>query len=357
MCVVLNLDVSGARQSMLLSPQNFDHRVVPPQLDSVDRSAIRSLMTAHAHKRKTNAAQSRARGRVLLIADEDHLLLSEALAGKNIDVVGVATGTAALISLQRTRPHLVIVNPFARGLRIAELSKMLAQSEDAIPLLLAGPELATFERRRDAMSQGAFDYFQLPAEFDLLVERIQQLIILRQRIDNLRADADLDHLTDLANRRRFRVALKREVERWHRYSQPFALLLIDIDHMKQINDRFGHPAGDAVIRQIAQILKEISRDNDTAARLGGEEFALLLAGTDGARAAAAAERLREVIRQRNVDGVGRVTVSIGVAAIPDSATSERTLYKAGDDALYVAKNGGRDRVAVAPLLQEKLPGV
>jgi diguanylate cyclase (GGDEF)-like protein len=314
-------------------------------------------MTAHAHRRKVNAAQNRNRGRVLLISDEDHSFLNETLSGKNIDVVGVATGTAALISLQRTRPHLVIVNPLARGLHIAEFSKMLAQSEDGIPLLLAGAEPATLERRRDAMLHGAFDYFQLPAEFDLLVERIQHLIILRQRIDTLRAVGDLDHLTDLANRRRFRVALKREVERWHRYNAPCALLLVDIDYMKQINDRFGHPAGDAVIRQIAHTLKEVSRDNDTAARLGGEEFALLLAGTDCARAAAAAERLREVIRQRTVDVVGTVTVSIGVAAIPDSATSERALYKAGDDALYVAKNGGRDRVAVAPLLQEKLPGV
>jgi diguanylate cyclase (GGDEF)-like protein len=357
MRIVLNLDGGAVRQSMLLQPQNFGHRDVPPRCDAVDRSASRSFMTAHAHKRKANATQNRARGRVLLITDDDHSRLKETLSGRNIDVVGVATGTAALISLQRTRPHLVIVNPFARGVRITEFSKMLAQSEDGIPLLLAGPEPATVERRRDAMLQGAFDYFQLPAEFDLLIERIQQLLTLRQRIDTLRADADLDHLTDLANRRRFRVALKREVERWHRYNAPCALLLVDIDHLKQINDKFGHPAGDAVIRYVAHTLREVSRDNDTAARMGGEEFALLLAGTNCARAAAAAERLREVIRQRNVDGVGRVTVSIGVAACPDSATSERGLYKAGDDALYVAKNGGRDRVAIAPLLQEKLPGV
>jgi diguanylate cyclase (GGDEF)-like protein len=342
---------------MLLLPRRFHHRVVPPRIDAIGISAsLGSFMIAHAHKRKT-AAQHRSRGRVLLIADEDHSVLGQTLSGRGIDVVGVSTGTAALVSLQRTRPHLVIVNPSARGLRIAEFSKMLGQSEDGIPLLLAGPEPATLERRRDALLKGAFDYFQLPLEFDLLVERIQQLISLRHRIDTLRADADIDHLTDLANRRRFRVALKREVERWHRYNAPCALLLVDIDHLKQINDKFGHPAGDAVIRQVAHTLKEVSRDNDTAARLGGEEFALLLAGTNCARAAAAAERLREVIRQRSVDGVGRVTVSIGVAACPDSATSERGLYKAGDDALYVAKNGGRDRVAVAPLLQEKLPGV
>jgi diguanylate cyclase (GGDEF)-like protein len=186
-----------------------------------------------------------------------------------------------------------------------------------------------------------------------LIERTQQLVLLRQKIDRLRADADLDALTGLANRRRFRVALAREVERWRRYRVPCALLMLDIDHLKRINDEFGHPAGDLVIRQIAQTLREVSRDNDTAARLGGEEFALLLAGVDLERAAAAAGRLRSVLSGKRVEGVGTVTVSIGVAGCPESATSERALYSASDQALYVSKNSGRDRVSIAPPLQEK----
>ena len=105
----------------------------------------------------------------------------------------------------------------------------------------------------------------------------ESIVTLRQTMERLRSEADLDHLTGLANRRRFRVALNREVERWRRYGVPCALLLLDIDHMKAINDRFGHPTGDSVIRQIASVLTKVLRDNDTAARLGGEEFALLLA--------------------------------------------------------------------------------
>jgi diguanylate cyclase (GGDEF)-like protein len=104
-------------------------------------------------------------------------------------------------------------------------------------------------------------------------------------------------------------------------------------------------------------LTKVSRDNDTAARLGGEEFALLLAGIDAEKAATAAERLREVLKKEQVDEVGPVTVSIGVAACPASANSERSLYSASDRALYVAKNAGRDRVEFAPLVQENLPGV
>jgi diguanylate cyclase (GGDEF)-like protein len=314
-------------------------------------------MSARAEKRNTAKTTDRSRGRVLLIADDDQTRFVEAVTARGINVVGVANGAAALVSLQRSRPHLVVANPSARGLRIRELARMLAQSDEGIPLVLVGSQPATVELRHAALLEGAFDYFELPFEFELLIERTQQLVLLRQKIDRLRADADLDSLTGLANRRRFRVALTREVERWRRYRVPCALLMLDIDHLKRINDQFGHPAGDAVIRQIAQTLKEVSRDNDTAARLGGEEFGLLLAGVDLQRAAAAAERLRTVLSGRRVDGVGTVTVSIGVASCPENATAERTLYAASDSALYVSKNSGRDRVSVAPLLQEKLPGV
>lgn len=314
-------------------------------------------MSARAEKQNSAKTTDRSRGRVLLIADDNQTSFVDALRERGINVVGVASGAAALVSLQRSRPHLVVANPAARGLRIRELARTLAQSADGIPLVLAGSQPATLEIRHAALLEGAFDYFELPLELDLLIERTQQLVALRQTIDRLRSDADLDALTGLANRRRFRVALAREVERWRRYRVPCSLLMLDIDHLKRINDQFGHPAGDAVIRQIAQTLKEVSRDNDTAARLGGEEFALLLAGVDLQKAAAAAERLRTVLSGRRVDGVGTVTVSIGVASCPESATSERALYAASDSALYVSKNSGRDRVSVAPPLQEKLPGV
>lgn len=314
-------------------------------------------MSARAEKRNSAKTNERSRGRVLLITDDNQTAFVEAITARGINVVGVANGAAAMVSLQRSRPHLVVANPAARGLRIRELARMLAQSDDGIPLVLAGSQPATLEIRHAALLEGAFDYFELPLEFDLLVERTQQLVTLRQKIDELRSDADLDSLTGLANRRRFRVALAREVERWRRYRVPCSLLMLDIDHLKRINDQFGHPAGDAVIRQIAQTLKEVSRDNDTAARLGGEEFALLLAGVDVEKAAAAAERLKTVLSSRRVEEVGTVTVSIGVASCPESATSERMLYTASDRALYVSKNSGRDRVSVAPPLQEKLPGV
>jgi diguanylate cyclase (GGDEF)-like protein len=354
--VVLNLDDSLPSQSILvIAPKSKTFRI-SPRTSLFDLSTSLT-MTPRPEKEPITRPSERARGRVLFIAADKQERFIDAVSLKGIDVFGVSNGAAAMVSMTRTRPHLVIAHASTRSLRIKELARMLAQSEDGIPLLLTGAEPSTVALRHAAITEGAFDYFALPEELDLLIERTQQLVLLRQKIDLLRADADLDSLTGLANRRRFRVALAREVERWRRYRVPCALLMLDIDHLKSVNDKFGHPVGDMVIRQIAQTLKEVSRDNDTAARLGGEEFALLLAGVTLERAVAAAERLRGVLGGKRVEAVGSVTVSIGVAGCPENATSERMLYSASDTALYVSKNAGRDRVSVAPPLQEKLPGV
>ncbi len=312
-------------------------------------------MKAKAQKEKTTAP--RERGRVLIVTDDPEAVDARPLVSAGLEMVGVCGGTAALVSLQRSRPHVVIASSAIRGISTSELARMLGQTEDGIPLILVGAKASALSQRQAALSAGAFDYFQLPAEIELLVLRVAQIVTLRQTMERLRSEADLDSLTGLANRRRFRAALKGELERFRRYGVPCALLQLDIDDMKAVNDRFGHPLGDVVIRHVANTLSAASRDNDTAARLGGEEFALLLASIGEEKAAAAAERLRVHLAEESIPGVGNISVSIGVAACPAHATSERALYAASDRALYVAKNAGRNRVAVAPLLQEKLPGV
>lgn len=295
--------------------------------------------------------RTRDQGRILLITDDPATAAyGAALEGAGFAVVGVAGGAAALVSLRRARPHLVIADASLRGIGAEELARMLAQSQECVPLLLVGQAASTVPRREAAMVAGAFDYLSLPGELPLLVSRAAQLVAQKQTMDRLRAEADRDYLTGLMNRRRFRTALGQEVERWRRYSIPCALLLVDIDFMKRVNDTHGHSAGDRVIRHTASALVELSRDNDTSARLGGEEFALLLAGADDAQAHAAAERLRHVVSGTPVEGVGIVTVSLGVASCPAHATHERTLYAASDAALYRAKDEGRNCTVVAPLI-------
>ena len=229
-------------------------------------------MKAKSQIDRSNQSRSREQARVLVITDESMVEFPATLEAAGINVVGVGSAIAAPILLRRVRPQLVIANIPFKGMTARELAQMLALGQDFIPLVLAGEEKSTLELRRAAMSAGAFDYFQLPTEVELLILNAIQLIKLHQRIDRLRGEADLDHLTGLANRRRFRVALSREVERWRRYGVPCALLLLDIDHLKKINDTLGHPAGDLVIREVAETLIRASRDNDTAARLGGESL-------------------------------------------------------------------------------------
>jgi diguanylate cyclase (GGDEF)-like protein len=292
--------------------------------------------------------KARDRGRILLVTDDPRLC--EAAAGLEAGgfvVAGVAGGVKALIEIQRKRPHVVIADANLKGINAAELTRSLTDATTAVSVVLVGWEPSTPERRGAAMGAGASDYFQLPAEFPLLAARAGQLVAHRLLIDLLRAEADQDFLTGLANRRRFRKALEQEVERWRRYGMPCALLLLDIDHMKRVNDTYGHPAGDRVIRYIADVLAELSRDNDTAARLGGEEFALLLAGVGGDKALAAAERVRLAVAERALAEVGHVTVSVGAAACPAHAKSERELFAASDAALYRAKGGGRNLSVLA----------
>ncbi len=309
-------------------------------------------MSAPAQAKSGESLNARNQGRVLLVTDEpSRAAYGAALESAGFVVVGIAGGVAALVSLRRTRPHLVVIDMNLKGIGAEELARSLTQAQDnSMAVILVGDEAATTARRNAAMAAGAFDYFQMPAELSLLIARTSQLVALRQTMERLRAEADLDPLTGLANRRRFRKSLGQEIERWRRYNVSCALVLVDIDHLKKINDKYGHSAGDRVIRHIASSLIELSRDNDTAARLGGEEFALLLAGTSEVKAVIAAERLREVVSATPVGEIGTITISLGVAACPTHATSERTLYGASDATLYRAKREGRNRTAVAELI-------
>jgi diguanylate cyclase (GGDEF)-like protein len=305
-------------------------------------------MSATARLKDGRRQPTRDQGRLLLVTDDPRLsAYAAALEERGFVVAGVSGGAKALVALQRSRPHVVVADAALRGISAAELTRMLSDPQAATPVVLAGLDPATTERRGAAMDAGASDYFQMPEEFALLAARAGQLVAHRLTVDRLRSEADQDFLTGLANRRRFRKALGQEVERWRRYRMPCALLLLDIDHMKRVNDTHGHPAGDRVIRSVADVLAELSRDNDTAARLGGEEFALLLAGTDSEKAVAAAERVRSAVEERPLLEVGRVTVSLGVAACPSNALTERELFSASDSALYSAKRGGRNRAVLA----------
>jgi diguanylate cyclase (GGDEF)-like protein len=158
--------------------------------------------------------------------------------------------------------------------------------------------------------------------------------------------ATTDGLTGLLNHRVLQQDLTKELRRSERQSIPLSLLLVDIDHFKKVNDTYGHPVGDLVLRGVARILKEEIRDIDTAARYGGEEFAVVLPGTDSAGAKNFAERLRKTIMAETFSADGRtlkVTASIGIASVPADAKTKEELIERTDQALYHAKHQGRNQ--------------
>jgi diguanylate cyclase (GGDEF)-like protein len=156
-----------------------------------------------------------------------------------------------------------------------------------------------------------------------------------------------DALTGLWNFRYLSSSLGREIERANRFERPLAVLMLDIDHFKQVNDQHGHARGDAVLRELAQRVQEQIREVDTFARYGGEEFVVVLPETTVEGATQLAERICVAVRREPFRAEGeeplKVTVSVGGAAFPTHGSSAATLMRAADRALYVAKNEGRDR--------------
>jgi len=164
--------------------------------------------------------------------------------------------------------------------------------------------------------------------------------------------ATIDSLTGLFNRRAFDLRLRQEIERARRSSGTLAVLMIDIDDFKAINDTHGHPVGDAVLKAIADVLRSVVRVFDFCARYGGDEFGIVMPNSERATSAAAAERIRERIatsyeRDAHLAELRRVTVSIGVATMCAGETAEETVQRA-DDSLYRAKAAGKNCVQIAP---------
>jgi diguanylate cyclase (GGDEF)-like protein len=172
----------------------------------------------------------------------------------------------------------------------------------------------------------------------LVLERRNELLMAR-----LAGEARTDPLTGLLNRRGFDEHATRELARAGRGGRPLALAIFDIDHFKQINDERGHAAGDRVLAHMARVLASQSRVIDIAARLGGEEFAVLMPDCDEAGAASFAERVRHALATPECDSVPEVRVSAGITAtvVP---LDVQTMLEQADRALYAAKRGGRDRV-------------
>jgi len=180
----------------------------------------------------------------------------------------------------------------------------------------------------------------------------------KQLMNQLEALSVTDEMTQLSNYRRFKELIEGEHSRAQRYKAPYAVIFCDVDNFKHYNDTQGHPAGDEVLRGVAKVLRENTREQDIPARYGGEEFVVLCPGVNSHQAKALAERLRQKIEEypflhREKQPLGCLSISIGVSSYPEDAATHETVLEAADEAVYYSKENGRNRVTMHHELKVK----
>ena len=299
----------------------------------------------------------------LLLAEDSgmiRLLLHRVLTKEGYEVVFAENGEEALHVLQSPDPPpmalLDWMMPGLDGLEVCRRVRAAGREPYVYIILLTGKDLQ--EDLVRGLAAGADDYLTKPFDNAELQARIRtgrrlvdqqgELIAAREA---LREQATTDPLTAMANRRTLLDALGRELERSSRLGSPCAVLFVDLDHFKRVNDVHGHAGGDAVLRQAAAAMRSILRPYDLVGRYGGEEFVVVLPGCDATGARMAAERVRAAVASMSVLVGGKsvpVTCSVGVAVSAAGGERDRdALLAAADRALYQAKGAGRNRVMMA----------
>jgi len=295
---------------------------------------------------RITSPQRASSGRVLIVDDSPSTAAFYAAtlrsAGFLCDVI--TDPLKAMEALVEQPPELLLLDMHMPGATGEELAKVI-RLQDAylsIPIVFLSAE-SDVSRQREAMSMGGDEFLQKPIQPEHLVSAVRSRVI---RYRALRALMVRDSLTGLLNHTSFKERLRTEVSRAQRQIKPLSVALIDIDFFKKVNDNYGHPVGDRVIKSLARLLKQRLRGADIIGRYGGEEFAVALPDTTLDVALKVVDSIRasfEAIVQHAGDATFQATLSAGVSAFPPTADSE-TLIKLADEALYVAKRAGRNQV-------------
>ncbi|HET7452127.1 MAG TPA: diguanylate cyclase [Thermoanaerobaculia bacterium] len=309
----------------------------------------------------TSGSYSENLGRIVVVEDDttyrDHLVAT--LIARGYEVRSAADGAAGLALVRQWVPDAALLDwilPIIDGGALTRAIKSDPALERVFVIIASARGEAPM--RTEGIELGADDYLVKPVDAAELFARLRNGLTLRrlqaeleEKNRELAQLAATDPLTGLPNRRAFDVNLQREVEGARRHGDALSLVLLDVDEFKPVNDRFGHDVGDEVLREIGRRLRLSCRTGDTVARIGGEEFALILTRTGGEGAVSVAERTRAAISGSPAAtsvGALSVTVSAGIASAGGPiAFDPQELYRAADDALYEAKRAGRNRVSMA----------
>jgi two-component system cell cycle response regulator len=295
--------------------------------------------------------------RILCVEDDPgfRITLATSLGELGFDVRCAANGPDALEAFDAGRPELVVCDLGLPGMDGLALCKALKarRGEAFLPVIFLTGQADT-ETMAEALEEGGDDFCSKPVRVAELVARIKAQLRVAEREERLAQlarglrDASLsDALTGLGNRRAMDAALAREWARAERTSAPLALVLIDVDRFKLVNDRYGHACGDEVLVAVGRAIKEAVREGDQVFRFGGEEFAVIAPVATVGGILQIGERVRRAVAAL-VLPYGPVTVSVGVGLGPtaDRPTTS-ALFQTVDHALYAAKSAGRNRIVAA----------
>jgi diguanylate cyclase (GGDEF)-like protein len=291
------------------------------------------------------------RQKVLAIDDSEaiHALLRARLSTEPVELHHAAGGIEGLRRASELLPDLILLDvemPDPDGFEVCRQLKAQTRTQTIPVVFLSGA--ASTEQKIQGLELGATDYIAKPFDPAELRARVRASLRTKYLMDLLARKAMIDGLTGLWNRAYFENRLNTELSLARRAQQRLACVMIDLDHFKLVNDRFGHPFGDEVLRSVAQILSETGRSEDVVCRYGGEEFVLLAPNTRAEAAVELAERARRAIESHEWNHGGKtvsVTCSAGVADLQNSPPP--SILERADAALYQAKHDGRNRVVLA----------
>lgn len=292
------------------------------------------------------------RSKVLVVDDmpTNVILLARELSRHGYEVLKAYNGPQALEVARSERPDLILLDlvmPVMDGIEVCRLLKADPEMR-SVPIIMVSACDREDEIVR-ALDAGAHDYITKPVNFRMAMARVRSAARSKAALDQVAemntrlADlATRDGLTGVRNYRYFDASLQASCFE-ARPDHPLSMVMLDIDHFKSYNDRYGHPAGDAVLCAVSDVLRRESRETDLVARYGGEEFALLFPGTGALHALELAERLRAAIEDHPWPLRG-ITASLGVATVLSPLPKSSSLLTRADQALYRSKHRGRNLV-------------
>ena len=298
--------------------------------------------------------------RPILLAIDDtaaNLWTLGGMLGDEFELQFATSGAMGLAMAQARPPELILLDVMMPDMDGFETCRRLLADPvtQHVPIIFVTAQNSPDDETR-GLEAGVVDFISKPVNPAVLRARVRTHLALKRMADQLRSMALVDGLTGIANRRCLDETLASEWRACQRAGHPLALAMIDIDHFKRLNDRYGHPAGDACLITIAAALKAcLGRSHDLIARYGGEEFLVLLPGTDLAGGQAKAEELRQAVQalaipNENAEAAPVATISIGLAVVvPGTSMRAEQLVDGADQQLYEAKRTGRNRACCTEL--------